>query len=56
MSVAELGKVSHYKIERLQPGLYCIGGENFPDLPAIIEFYKVWVPHWLPLGLLLLTP
>jgi hypothetical protein len=40
LSTSELGRVSHYKIERRGPGVYVIGTETFTSLPNLIEFYK----------------
>ena len=39
MSYREIGKVSHYIINRTG-FMYKIGEQEFKDLPAIIEFYK----------------
>nr|AOS88701.1 CRK-CRKL-like protein ancestral isoform 2 [Branchiostoma floridae] len=43
LSVSENSKVSHYIINRLQKG-FRIGDQDFDDLPALIEFYKI---HYL---------
>jgi proto-oncogene C-crk len=43
LSVSENGKVSHYIISH-RNNLYLIGDQSFPDLPTVLDFYRM---HYL---------